>query len=110
MPTFDLDALDIAGGHFIDGRRVAGNGGAAAVLRPSDAHPYQEIRSATPDEVDNAVESAARAFPTSGWASIAPRERIGVMRQWASLIEAEVGALAPLESAGSIRPISETIA
>ncbi len=110
MPTFDPDSLDIAGGHFIDGRRIDGSGIPATVLRPSDAHPYQEIRGATPQEVDEAVESAARAFRTSGWASIAPRERNRVMRRWACLIEEEAGMLARLESTGSTRPISETIA
>lgn len=107
---FDPSSVSVGGGHFIGGHRVAGNGPAMPVTRPSDGQVYHEIRNATPDEVDAAVEVAWRAFRTSGWARSAPRERIRVLRNWASLIENAAATLAPLEAVGSTRPVGEALA
>ncbi|OCR22730.1 aldehyde dehydrogenase [Pseudomonas syringae] len=79
------------------------------IARPSDAQFYAGLPIADEALVDEAVENAWRAFKTSDWASRPPRERARVMRRWADLIEADVATLAPLESVGSTRPISESI-
>ncbi|HEY0287749.1 MAG TPA: aldehyde dehydrogenase family protein [Pseudomonas sp.] len=109
MSSFDPLNVNVRCAHFIGGLYRD----AAAMLdvqRPSDAQSYAGLPIADAACVDEVVENAWRAFKTSDWASRPPRERARVMRRWADLIEADVATLAPLESVGSTRPISETIA
>lgn len=45
----------------------------------------------------------------SGWTTRPPRERAGILRRWADLIEECSDTLAPLEALGSIRPIAQAV-
>lgn len=111
MTPFNPDSLVLpAGSNFIGGLRVTGHGHRIAVHRPSDAREYAALDSAGPDQVDEAVAGAHRAYRTSGWAKADPRQRMRVLRRWADLVEAAVGELAPLEAVGSTRTIAEATA
>lgn len=108
MASFTPDQIIPApGSNIIGGRRVVGLGPALTVLRPSDARPFADLDTASADQVDRAVEDAARAFKQSDWAKVEPRQRMKVLRRWADLIEADMEVLAPLEAVGSTRTIAE---
>ena len=108
MPSFDPADIQVPSAHFIDGRLRS----APAVLdiaRPSDGAVYAGLPLGDATLVDEAVESAWRAFKRSDWASRPPRERARAMRRWADLVEAETERLAPLEALGSTRPIDQAV-
>lgn len=109
MTSFDPDRVPLAQGHFIDGRLVPAEG-RLPVLRPSDARLQAELPLADAAMVDAAVQSADRAWRSAAWAGRAPRERARVLRRWADLVDADVATLAPLEAAGSTRPLHEAAA
>lgn len=111
MSSFDPDTITTeARNNFIGGRRALGQGTPMEVHRPSDARVYAALDSASAGQVDAAVEDAARAYRTSGWAATDPRVRMKVMRRWADLIETDMALLAPLEALGSTRTIAEVLA
>ena len=73
------------------------------IRRPSDKAPVTGCPVAGPDLVDQAVETAKRAWTESGWGSVQPRERVRVLHAWADLIDAQ--AQARLEAVPSTRPV-----
>lgn len=105
---FDPATVMPRSGHYINGAWHAGQG-AIAVRRPSDGQVYGDIPDAGEDLVDLAVRGAAAALKQSDWNRCAPRERARILRRWADLIDADVAALAQLESVGSTRPISNVV-
>ena len=108
MTGFNPDQISLPhANNFIGGRRVAGRGPALVVRRPSDGRVQAELDSVDADQLTEAVESAQRAYRTSGWAQSDPRARMKVMRRWADLIEADASTLAPLEALGSTRMLKE---
>lgn len=102
----DLLVGDFAQGHLIDGRVVCG-GDRRPVSRPSDGQRYAEVPFADAQVVDRAVESAGKAFKTSGWATMPPRMRAAILRRWADLVEVKTEPLARLECVGSTRPLED---
>jgi len=108
MTSFDPRSVHVRSAHFIGGlyREAPSR---MEVTRPSDGQVYAGLPLADPAMVDEVVENAWNAFRLSDWASRPPRERARVMRRWADLIEADAAVLAPLESVGSTRPISEAL-
>lgn len=109
--SFDPSTIPVdAAANFINGRRVVGRGVTVPVVRSSDGCVDRDLLTASVEQVAEAAESAHRAFLDSGWASCSPRDRIRVLRRWADLIEADVHALARIESFCSTRPIAETTA
>ncbi len=108
MQQFHPDSVSVRGEHFIGGQYVADQIG-IDVRRPSDNHLYAGVPIADADMVDRAVQNAWTAFKTSEWARQAPRARAKVLRRWADLIEADSALLAPMEAAGSTRPIADAI-
>ncbi len=100
---YDPDALALPSGLLIDGQLVAGEGEEYEVRRPSDGKVARVERGASAQQVDRAVEVAARAFRQSGWATGAPRARGKVLRRWAELTEQHADELARLESIVSPR-------
>ncbi|MFN3986912.1 MAG: aldehyde dehydrogenase family protein [Rhodocyclaceae bacterium] len=105
MDRFDPAKITVPNTHFIGGHRVGDAHDSLEVRRPSDGKVYAALPLADATVVDRAVENAWQAFKESDWASRAPRDRARVLRRWADLIEADVATLAPLEAAGSTRPI-----
>ena len=107
VADYDPDSVDLPSGCLIGGKLVPGDGAEYDVLRPSDGRLARRERGASRAQVDQAVDMAAHAFKTSGWASLAPRARAAVMRRWANLIEGAGERLARLESLVSARIVGE---
>ncbi|WP_174362888.1 aldehyde dehydrogenase family protein [uncultured Caballeronia sp.] len=107
MDQFDPARVAVRTGHFIGGDYVDEGERRIDVARPSDGVMYASVPVADAAMIDRAVEDAWRAFKTSGWASMAPRERAKILRRFADLVAADVETLAPLESLGSTRPIRD---
>jgi aldehyde dehydrogenase (NAD+) len=107
--SFDPNSLELLKGHYIDGSVVEMSGDEIPVLRPSDHQLMGVLRDGGERAVDQAVEASKRALKTSGWAGMKPRERGKVLKRWCALIERNVETLARIESAGSSRPIAQTI-
>ena len=105
---FNPDEVKPPSGCFLGGQYVRGDGAEYDVIRPSDGHVIRAERGASAALVDRAVTAASKAFKTSGWASLPPRERAKVLFRWADLIEKNLEEIARLESLASCRLINET--
>ncbi|WP_042269325.1 aldehyde dehydrogenase family protein [Paraburkholderia heleia] len=114
MDQFDPAAVAAAiaeqASHFIGGERVAGGAARIGVARPSDGAVYASAPLGDEQLVDRAVDNAKRAFRSSGWPRMAPRERARILRRFADLIAADTATLAPLEALGSTRPVRDVCA
>ena len=83
--------------HFIGGASVEGQSGRFSdVFNPNTGEVQARVALATEQEVANAVESAAAAFP--GWAATNPQRRARVMFEFKRLLEANINELAELLS------------
>jgi len=83
--------------HFIDGKAVAGTSGRFGdVYDPNTGQVQARVALATPAEVDDAVQRAAKA--QTGWAAMNPQRRARVMFAFKGLLEAHMDELAHLLS------------
>jgi malonate-semialdehyde dehydrogenase (acetylating)/methylmalonate-semialdehyde dehydrogenase len=92
-------------GHFIGGRRVAGQSGRfGEVFNPTSGEVQGRTAFASGTEVDRAIEAAARAFPE--WAATNPQRRARVMFRFRELVEKDMDNLARMISSehGKILP------
>jgi aldehyde dehydrogenase (NAD+) len=90
------------GGEFVDGLA----GGTIEVLNPFDQTKLADVAEARAEDVDRAVDAAARAFPA--WSRTAPSERGRLLFQLASAVEASAARLAELESRDTGHPIRDS--
>ena len=90
------------GGEFVDGLA----GGTIEVLNPFDGTKLADVAEARAEDVDRAVDAAARAFPA--WSRTAPSERGRLLLQLASAVEASAARLAELESRDTGHPIRDS--
>ena len=107
MDSFDPAAVTVRSGHFIGGEYVDEGARRNEVARPSDGVVYASVPLADAAMIDRAVENAWQAFRSSGWPTMAPRERAKILRRFADLVAADVDTLGPLEALGSTRPIRD---
>jgi acyl-CoA reductase-like NAD-dependent aldehyde dehydrogenase len=77
-----------------------------AVLNPATEEVLVEQPLAGPDEVDAAVDRAARALP--GWRAVAPTDRARLLRRLARSVEEHGEELAQLETANVGKPIASS--
>jgi malonate-semialdehyde dehydrogenase (acetylating)/methylmalonate-semialdehyde dehydrogenase len=83
--------------HYIDGKSFAGQSGRFGdIFNPNTGAVQARVQLATVDELDLAVQSAARA--QIGWAATNPQRRARVMFDFKRLVEANMQALAELLS------------
>ena len=83
--------------HFVDGGQVAGTSGRFGdVFNPNTGEVQARVALATVQEVDAAVQSAARAFPV--WSAMNPQRRARVMFNFKALLEKHMDELAELLS------------
>ena len=92
---------------LIDGKRVAGEGPAEAVLDPATGATLAQVREASPAQVAAAVAAAERAFPA--WSRTVPRDRAALLLKLADAIEREGGKLAALESKNCGKPLAAAL-
>ena len=90
------------GGEFVDGLA----GGTIEVVNPFDGTVLADVAEARAEDVDRAVDAAARAFPA--WSRTAPSERGRLLFQLASAVEASAARLAELESRDTGHPIRDS--
>jgi acyl-CoA reductase-like NAD-dependent aldehyde dehydrogenase len=65
------------------------------VINPATAAPVTEVPLASQADADRAIESAHAAFPA--WRAMPPGERAGLLRRFATVVDAHVDELADLE-------------
>jgi Aldehyde dehydrogenase family len=83
----------------IGGKDVAGSDGKTmATLDPGTGAPIAEFCVLSAADVDQAIHAAARAFKTSGWATMAPNERGVHLQRLADAIEKHKPIIAQIES------------
>jgi aminobutyraldehyde dehydrogenase len=87
---------------LIDGHLVAGAGAEIEVLNPATGEGIARIREASPDQVNQAVEAAGRAFRT--WGNTTPQERSLLLLKLADRIEQDAKNYADLESLNCGKP------
>jgi aminobutyraldehyde dehydrogenase len=93
---------------FIDGKFVAGEGNAEAILNPATGELIARIPSASPAQVDQAVNAATRAFARS--VGTTPGQRSAMLLKLADRIEAESESFARLESLNCGKPYARVLA
>jgi betaine-aldehyde dehydrogenase len=94
--------------HYINGGYVDDPQGAPLnVIYPATGEVIAELRAATPNIVELAVESARVAQPA--WARLKPIERGRILRRAADILRARNEELARLETLNTGRAIQETL-
>ena len=92
--------------HFIDGDYVDSDGDEILVTYPYTGEVIARLHAATPEVIDRAIASAARA--QKDWAALAPVERARVLQRAAMIIRERGPELARLETLDTGKPIQET--
>jgi len=91
---------------WIDGRGMAAiSGDTFPVLDPGRGETIGSAARGGKDDVDRAVESAAKAFRSSAWHDIDPFQRGRLLWAWARKVEAEQDSLARLLSLENGKPL-----
>jgi len=94
---------------FINGKWVESRGGKSfTATNPANGEALATCASATPEDVDLAVEAAREAFPV--WKKTSPQERAAMLMHIADLIDANAERLAMVETLDNGKPIRETSA
>jgi aldehyde dehydrogenase (NAD+) len=94
---------------FIAGEwRAARSGRRFASIDPSTGEHFADVAEGGPEDIDEAVRSAAAAFP--GWRARKPLERGRILLKLAERIDAETEMLAELETRDSGKPTATALA
>ena len=94
--------------HYVNGRFVEDDQGTPIdVVYPASAETIATVRSATPNVVELAVESARAA--QAAWAAMKPVERGRILRRAADLLRERNEELSRLETLDTGKPIQETL-
>jgi betaine-aldehyde dehydrogenase len=94
---------------YYDGKVQEGASGATfQSINPATSAPLATIHTSLPSDIDSAISSAQRAFPS--WSSTTPQERSRILLKTASILRARNTELATTETHDTGKPISETIA
>jgi acyl-CoA reductase-like NAD-dependent aldehyde dehydrogenase len=92
--TAVVAGVEVSPDHYIAGKRVAG-GERFEDRSPIDEQVLAEVARGGQEEVEEAVEAAASAFP--GWAALGVAGRSELLRRLADLIDANVERIASVE-------------
>lgn len=96
-------------GMLIDGRIVHHADAAGAITRESPAHaqPVTRYAAASPQEVDQALDSARRAFDSGPWPRTTLRERSEMLGSMARIVEENLEELALLDCLEAGKPLAQ---
>lgn len=109
MSTRSLPILPAEEKMFLGGEWIASNGRELFdVLDPSSGKVLTQAISATPADVQAAVEAAHSAHADARWRGLDPMERSRVLTRIADLIEERVEELAVLETLDNGKPIERS--
>ena len=78
---------------------------AFTVLNPATEEPVAEVEQTSAAGADEAIARAVAVQPA--WRKVAPGERAALLRAFADVIDAHIGELAELETAGSGHPAGQ---
>ncbi len=93
---------------LIGGRLVAGQGPREDILDPATGAKIAAVTEASPEQVEQAVAAAERAFPR--WAATPPKDRAALLLRIADGIEADAAGYAALESQNTGKPLVAMLA
>ncbi len=93
---------------YIAGEWRLGRGKPIYSFNPADQSVNAEISTASLEDVNDAIEAAARAWRAEHWRNSMAHERAKILYRVADLIEARVDALSLLQSRDNGKPLSET--
>lgn len=93
---------------LVAGRSVVGTGPVLTVRNPADGSVLAEVRSAGPEQVDEAVRHAAAAAADTSWRAALPAQRAALLRAVADKVEARAETLARLQTANTGKTLAET--
>ena len=91
------------GGEFVD----AADGRTADVINPANDEVIANVPASSPEDVNRAVDAAAKAFET--WKKTTPQDRSLLMLKVADALEANADKLGRLESANAGKPVPAAI-
>jgi len=93
---------------FINGKLLTdtSSGATTDVIDPSNGTVIETVSLAGPDEVEQAVQAAAAAYPS--WSRATPGERSGALARFARLLESRAEEFAQVESRQAGKPIRLT--
>ncbi len=94
--------LDIQTQLLINGQFVNGRGSVETIINPATGEIITQVAEASFEQVQQAVEAAATAFPA--WKRSTPRDRSTMLLKLADTIEANVKSFATLESMNCGKP------
>ena len=92
---------------LVDGRWISGSGEPILVEDPSEETRLGSVPSLSGEEVETAIEAAARAFPD--WAARKGKARGDILSRWAELVTANEEGLAALISLENGKPWKEAL-
>ncbi|SHJ38781.1 succinate-semialdehyde dehydrogenase / glutarate-semialdehyde dehydrogenase [Aureimonas altamirensis DSM 21988] len=90
---------------FIDGAFRAGSGAALPVVNPATGQEVGTIPATQPDELNDAVAAARRAFKT--WSRLNARKRADALHRLGDAIAADADAMARIMTAEQGKPVNE---
>ena len=90
--------------NFVGGEFRAGAGPEFEMIDPATGESIASVASVSPDQLDDAVDAAAAAFPA--WSGVSPAERSTALLAMAQAIEDNEAAFSSLESLNVGKPIS----
>ncbi|BBE71782.1 CoA-acylating methylmalonate-semialdehyde dehydrogenase [Oharaeibacter diazotrophicus] len=94
--------------HYVNGRRVAGNGGREApVFDPATGERTGTVPLASTAEVAGVVAAAKAAFP--GWAATTPLRRARILNRFLRILEERAGELAAAITAEHGKVLSDAL-
>ena len=92
---------------YYDGKvQPATSGKTFKTIDPSNAKPLAEIQTASPSDIDAAIASARKAFPS--WSQASPIARSRILLKAVSLLRARNDEIAKVETRDTGKPFSET--
>jgi len=90
---------------FIGGRWVdSAAGETLEVINPANDEPVARVPASDADDVDRAVQAAAKAFET--WQKTTPQERMTALLKLADIVETNADELTRLESSQTGKPLN----
>ena len=92
---------------LINGRFVTGEGAQESVLDPATGEVIATVSEASVEQVSNAVEAAAAAFPV--WSATVPKDRAALLLKVAQQLDEQATAYASLESRNCGKPYAAVL-
>ena len=93
---------------LVGGEWREGGGAAYATRYPADDSVNAELRAASVQDVEQAVQAAEAAWRHPSWRGLKPHERASILFRISSLIRSQAEELAQLQRRDNGKPISET--